>query len=93
MMFCVTAELPRTLLRAVLRLAEANFALGALLVNVAVRWWQTVQRRPPPLQDGDQTIRRGALEETQMTTEVRNTDFKRVFFKDEKTVLKEGSLT
>lgn len=89
----MTAQLPCTLLRAVLRLAEANFALGALLVNVAARWRQTVQRRPPPLQDGDQTIGGGALKETQMGQMTADVDLlvskleiqisKGVFFKDE----------
>lgn len=63
-MFAFTDEWHRTLVSAVLRLAEANFAFGVLLGNVAARGRQTVQRRPPPLQDGDQTVRGGALEET-----------------------------
>lgn len=61
----VLDELKCTLLDAVLRLAEANFAFGVLFGSVVARRRQTVQRRSPPLQDGDQTVWGGTLKETQ----------------------------
>lgn len=52
-----------TLLDAVLRLTEANFTLGALFGVADARRRQTIQRCPSPLQNGDQAIRGGALQE------------------------------
>lgn len=68
---CIIEESHRTLVDAVLRLTEADFAFGVLFGDVAARWRQTIQRRSPPLQNGDQAVRGGALEETsrQMTAD------------------------
>lgn len=57
-------KLQSTLLDAVLWFTEANFPFGVLFSgNVAWRR-QTIQRRSPPLQDGDQAVGGGILKET-----------------------------
>lgn len=47
------------LFNAIVWLTEANFAFGALFLCYVARGRQSVQRRSPPLQDRDQTIRAG----------------------------------
>lgn len=59
----------RTVLAPVLRLTEPNFAFGVLFVNSVARGRQPVQRRSPPFQDGNQTVRGRVLEETQRQKE------------------------
>lgn len=60
-----------TLLNTVLWFTEANFTFGVLFSSSIAWRRQTIQRRSPPLQNGDQTIWGGILQETRDTKMMR----------------------